>query len=125
MFDVGIAEQHAMTSAAGLALGGLHPVVAIYSTFLNRAFDQLLMDVALLKQPVTVVLDRAGVTGVDGASHNGVWDLSLLGIIPGSASRHRVTQTRCAKNWTRRFSSTTARRSYGSRRVLYPKLFRQ
>ncbi|NMM86337.1 1-deoxy-D-xylulose-5-phosphate synthase [Rhodococcus sp. SRB_17] len=83
MFDVGIAEQHAMTSAAGLALGGLHPVVAIYATFLNRAFDQLLMDVALLKQPVTVVLDRAGVTGVDGASHNGVWDLSLLGIIPG------------------------------------------
>ncbi|WP_028476618.1 1-deoxy-D-xylulose-5-phosphate synthase [Nocardia sp. CNY236] len=83
MFDVGIAEQHAMTSAAGLALGGMHPVVAIYSTFLNRAFDQLLMDVALLKQPVTVVLDRAGVTGSDGASHNGMWDLSVLGIVPG------------------------------------------
>ncbi|WP_280763478.1 1-deoxy-D-xylulose-5-phosphate synthase [Prescottella agglutinans] len=83
MFDVGIAEQHAVTSAAGLALGGMHPVVAIYSTFLNRAFDQLLMDVALLKQPVTIVLDRSGVTGVDGASHNGMWDLSLLGIIPG------------------------------------------
>jgi 1-deoxy-D-xylulose-5-phosphate synthase len=83
MFDVGIAEQHAMASAAGLALGGMHPVVAIYSTFLNRAFDQLLMDVALLKQPVTVVLDRAGITGPDGASHNGMWDLSLLGIIPG------------------------------------------
>ncbi|TQM31716.1 1-deoxy-D-xylulose-5-phosphate synthase [Nocardia bhagyanarayanae] len=83
MFDVGIAEQHAMASAAGLALGGLHPVVAIYSTFLNRAFDQLLMDVALLKQPVTVVLDRAGITGSDGASHNGMWDLSVLGIIPG------------------------------------------
>ncbi|MBF6212774.1 1-deoxy-D-xylulose-5-phosphate synthase [Nocardia puris] len=83
MFDVGIAEQHAMASAAGLALGGLHPVVAIYSTFLNRAFDQLLMDVALLKQPVTVVLDRAGITGTDGASHNGMWDLSVLGIIPG------------------------------------------
>ena len=82
-FDVGIAEQHAMTSAAGLALGGLHPVVAVYATFLNRAFDQLLMDVALLRQPVTVVLDRAGVTGPDGASHNGVWDLSLLGIVPG------------------------------------------
>ena len=94
MFDVGIAEQHAMTSAAGLALGGLHPVVAIYATFLNRAFDQLLMDVALLKQPVTIVLDRAGVTGVDGASHNGVWDLSLLGIIPGirvAAPRDAVT----------------------------------
>jgi 1-deoxy-D-xylulose-5-phosphate synthase len=83
MFDVGIAEQHAMASAAGLALGGMHPVVAIYSTFLNRAFDQLLMDVALLKQPVTVVLDRAGITGNDGASHNGMWDLSVLGIIPG------------------------------------------
>ncbi|MFC4602803.1 1-deoxy-D-xylulose-5-phosphate synthase [Rhodococcus kronopolitis] len=83
MFDVGIAEQHAMTSAAGLALGGLHPVVAVYSTFLNRAFDQLLMDVALLNQPVTLVLDRAGVTGADGASHNGVWDFSLLGIVPG------------------------------------------
>ncbi|MDJ0397175.1 1-deoxy-d-xylulose-5-phosphate synthase [Rhodococcus rhodochrous] len=82
-FDVGIAEQHAVTSAAGLALGGMHPVVAVYSTFLNRAFDQLLMDVALLKQPVTVVLDRAGVTGSDGASHNGMWDLSLLGIVPG------------------------------------------
>ncbi|WP_432421030.1 1-deoxy-D-xylulose-5-phosphate synthase [Nocardia cyriacigeorgica] len=83
MFDVGIAEQHAMASAAGLALGGLHPVVAIYSTFLNRAFDQLLMDVALLKQPVTLVLDRAGITGADGASHNGMWDLSVLGIVPG------------------------------------------
>lgn len=83
MFDVGIAEQHAMTSAAGLALGGLHPVVAIYSTFLNRAFDQLLMDVALLRQPVTLVLDRSGVTGPDGPSHHGMWDLSLLSLIPG------------------------------------------
>ncbi|MFC7450179.1 1-deoxy-D-xylulose-5-phosphate synthase [Rhodococcus daqingensis] len=83
MFDVGIAEQHALTSAAGLALGGLHPVVAVYSTFLNRAFDQLLMDVALLDQPVTIVLDRAGITGSDGASHNGMWDFSLLGIVPG------------------------------------------
>lgn len=82
-FDVGIAEQHAMTSAAGLALGGLHPVVAVYSTFLNRAFDQLLMDVALLKLGVTVVLDRAGITGPDGASHNGMWDLSLTSIVPG------------------------------------------
>ncbi|WP_459957765.1 1-deoxy-D-xylulose-5-phosphate synthase [Nocardia sp. IFM 10818] len=83
MFDVGIAEQHAVTSAAGMALGGLHPVVAIYSTFLNRAFDQLLMDVSLLKLPVTLVLDRAGITGDDGASHNGMWDLSVLGIVPG------------------------------------------
>jgi 1-deoxy-D-xylulose-5-phosphate synthase len=83
VFDVGIAEQHAMTSAAGLALGGLHPVVAVYATFLNRAFDQLLMDVALHKLPVTVVLDRAGVTGPDGASHNGMWDGSILQVIPG------------------------------------------
>jgi 1-deoxy-D-xylulose-5-phosphate synthase len=72
-----------MTSAAGLAMGGLHPVVAIYSTFLNRAFDQLLMDVALHRQPVTLVLDRAGVTGDDGASHNGMWDMSILSVVPG------------------------------------------
>jgi 1-deoxy-D-xylulose-5-phosphate synthase len=82
-YDVGIAEQHALTSAAGLAAGGLHPVVAIYATFLNRAFDQLLMDVALHRLPVTVVLDRAGVTGEDGPSHNGMWDLALLGMVPG------------------------------------------
>ncbi|SDL74583.1 1-deoxy-D-xylulose-5-phosphate synthase [Tessaracoccus oleiagri] len=82
-FDVGIAEQHAITSAAGLAKAGLHPVVAIYSTFLNRAFDQLLMDVALHRCGVTVVLDRAGVTGADGPSHNGMWDMTLTGIVPG------------------------------------------
>ena len=82
-FDVGIAEQHALTSAAGMAMAGLHPVVAVYSTFLNRAFDQLLMDVALHEQPVTVVLDRAGVTGTDGASHNGMWDMSILSVVPG------------------------------------------
>jgi 1-deoxy-D-xylulose-5-phosphate synthase len=83
LFDVGIAEQHAMTSAAGLAMGGMHPVVAIYSTFLNRAFDQIMMDVALHKLPVTMVLDRAGITGSDGPSHNGMWDLSILGVVPG------------------------------------------
>jgi 1-deoxy-D-xylulose-5-phosphate synthase len=83
VFDVGIAEQHAMTSAAGLAMGGLHPVVAIYSTFLNRAFDQVLMDVALHRLPVTIVLDRAGVTGPDGASHHGMWDGSILQVVPG------------------------------------------
>ena len=77
------AEQHAMTSAAGLAMGGLHPVLAIYSTFLNGAFDQIMMDMALHKLPVTVVLDRSGVTGSEGASHNGMWDLSMLGIVPG------------------------------------------
>jgi len=81
-FDVGIAEQHATTSAAGLAFTGLHPVVAIYSTFLNRAFDQLLLDVALHKAGVTFVLDRAGITGDDGPSHHGIWDLALTGIVP-------------------------------------------
>ena len=103
-FDVGIAEQHALTSAAGMAAAGLHPVVALYATFLNRAFDQLLMDVALHKAGVTIVLDRAGVTGEDGASHNGMWDLAMLGVVPGihlaaprderrlrSALRHAVT----------------------------------
>ncbi|MFM8212285.1 MAG: 1-deoxy-D-xylulose-5-phosphate synthase [Actinomycetes bacterium] len=82
IYDVGIAEQHATTAAAGMALGGLHPVVAIYATFLNRAFDQLLLDVALHKAGVTFVLDRAGITGDDGASHNGMWDLSILQVVP-------------------------------------------
>jgi 1-deoxy-D-xylulose-5-phosphate synthase len=80
--DVGIAEQHAVTSAAGLAFAGMHPVVAVYATFLNRAFDQVLLDVALHKAGVTFVLDRAGITGDDGASHNGIWDLAVTGIIP-------------------------------------------
>ncbi|MFC8083925.1 1-deoxy-D-xylulose-5-phosphate synthase [Streptomyces sp. NPDC057340] len=83
VWDVGIAEQHAAVSAAGLATGGLHPVVAVYATFLNRAFDQLLMDVALHRCGVTFVLDRAGVTGADGASHNGMWDMSVLQVVPG------------------------------------------
>ncbi|SNR54428.1 1-deoxy-D-xylulose-5-phosphate synthase [Haloechinothrix alba] len=85
VFDVGIAEQHAVTSASGLAMGGMHPVVAVYSTFLNRAFDQMLLDVGLHHQPVTFVLDRAGITGPDGPSHHGMWDLSLLGTVPGMA----------------------------------------
>ncbi|GAB3211826.1 1-deoxy-D-xylulose-5-phosphate synthase [Marinactinospora thermotolerans] len=82
VYDVGIAEQHAATSAAGLAMGGLHPVVAVYATFLNRCFDQVLMDVALHRQGVTFCLDRAGITGDDGASHNGMWDLSILQVVP-------------------------------------------
>jgi 1-deoxy-D-xylulose-5-phosphate synthase len=82
-FDVGIAEQHAVTCAAGLAMGGLHPVVCVYATFLSRAFDQVMMDVALHRLPVTFVLDRAGITGTDGASHHGMWDLSLLATVPG------------------------------------------
>ncbi len=93
-FDVGIAEQHAATSAAGMAFAGLHPVVAVYSTFLNRAFDQLIMDVALHNAGVTFVLDRAGVTGDDGASHNGIWDMALTGIVPRlSVSAPRDAQT--------------------------------
>jgi 1-deoxy-D-xylulose-5-phosphate synthase len=83
VYDVGIAEQHAATSAAGLALGGLHPVVAVYATFLNRAFDQVLLDVAMHKLPVTFVLDRAGITGPDGPSHYGIWDMSVFGAVPG------------------------------------------
>ncbi len=83
VIDVGIAEQHAVTSAAGLAYGGLHPVVALYATFLNRAFDQVLMDVALHRAGVTFVLDRAGITGPDGPSHHGMWDLALLQVVPG------------------------------------------
>ncbi len=83
VFDVGIAEQHAVTMAAGLSFAGLHPVVAVYATFLNRAFDQLLLDCALHKQGVTFVLDRAGITGTDGASHNGMWDMSVAAIVPG------------------------------------------
>ncbi len=83
VYDVGIAEQHAAVSAAGLATGGLHPVVAVYATFLNRAFDQVLMDVALHQCGVTFVLDRAGITGTDGASHNGMWDMSVLQVVPG------------------------------------------
>ncbi|WP_046469603.1 1-deoxy-D-xylulose-5-phosphate synthase [Allosalinactinospora lopnorensis] len=83
IYDVGIAEQHAATSATGLAMGGVHPVVAVYATFLNRCFDQVLMDAALHRQGVTFCLDRAGITGTDGPSHNGMWDLSILQVVPG------------------------------------------
>ncbi|MGW9626516.1 1-deoxy-D-xylulose-5-phosphate synthase [Microbacterium sp. NPDC055521] len=98
VYDVGIAEQHAVASAAGLAFGGLHPVVAIYATFMNRAFDQVLMDVALHRAGVTFVLDRAGVTGPDGPSHNGVWDLAMLQMVPGirvAAPRDAVRLSEC------------------------------
>ncbi|TCO59793.1 1-deoxy-D-xylulose-5-phosphate synthase [Actinocrispum wychmicini] len=95
--DVGMAEQHAVTSAAGMAMGGLHPVFCVYATFLNRAFDQVLMDVALHRLAMTFVLDRAGITGDDGSSHNGVWDLAVFQAIPGmriAAPRDRVTLNR-------------------------------
>ncbi|MFZ2515647.1 MAG: 1-deoxy-D-xylulose-5-phosphate synthase, partial [Candidatus Lutibacillus vidarii] len=100
VFDVGIAEQHAVTMAAGMAFAGLHPVVAVYATFLNRAFDQLLMDCALHEAGVTFILDRAGVTGNDGASHNGMWDLSLASVVPGlrlAAPRDGVTLRRALR----------------------------
>jgi len=83
VFDVGIAEQHAVTSAAGLAMNGMHPVVAVYSTFMNRAFDQTVLDVAMHRLPVTFVLDRAGITGPDGPSHYGIWDTSIFRVVPG------------------------------------------
>ncbi len=109
-FDVGIAEQHAATSAAGLAMGGLHPVVAVYATFLNRAFDQVLMDVALHRCGVTFVLDRSGVTGDDGASHNGMWDMSVLQVVPAPApGRPARRAPACASCSTRPSRSTTPR----------------
>src|SRR5690606_5849273 len=92
VLDVGIAEQYAVAGATGLAIGGRHPVVAVYSTFLNRAFDQLLFDVGLHRQPVTLVIDRAGITGPDGPSHHGMWDLAALRAVP----RMRVAAPRDA-----------------------------
>ncbi len=102
-YDVGIAEQHAATSAAGMAYAGLHPVVAVYATFVNRAFDQVLMDIALHRAGVTFVLDRAGITGDDGASHNGMWDMSMLSVdARACASPRRATRRRCARSSARR-----------------------
>ena len=114
--DVGIAEQHAVASASGLALGGMHPVVAMYSTFLGRAFDQLLLDVALLGQPVTFTLDRAGITGPDGPSHHGMWDLALAGIVPGL----RVAAPRDEPTLRRALREATAH-SEGPTLIRYPK----
>ena len=114
--DVGIAEQHAVASASGLALGGMHPVVAMYSTFLGRAFDQLLLDVALLGQPVTFTLDRAGITGPDGPSHHGMWDLALAGIVPGL----RVAAPHDEPTLRRALREATAH-SEGPTLVRYPK----
>lgn len=115
-FDVGIAEQHAVASASGLALGGMHPVVAMYSTFLGRAFDQLLLDVALLGQAVTFTLDRAGITGPDGPSHHGMWDLALAGIVP----RLRVAAPRDEPTLRRALREAVAY-SGGPTVVRYPK----
>ncbi|KTS09536.1 1-deoxy-D-xylulose-5-phosphate synthase [Microbacterium testaceum] len=104
VYDVGIAEQHAVASAAGLAFGGLHPVVAIYATFMNRAFDQVMMDVALHRAGVTFVLDRAGVTGPDGPSHHGIWDLAMLQLVPGI----RIAAPRDATRLREEFREATA-----------------
>lgn len=104
VYDVGIAEQHAVASAAGLAFGGVHPVVAIYATFMNRAFDQVMMDVALHKAGVTFVLDRAGVTGPDGPSHHGIWDLAMLQLVPGI----RIAAPRDAARLREEFREATA-----------------
>ena len=115
VFDVGIAEQHAVTSAAGMAMGGLHPVVCIYATFLNRAFDQVLMDVALHRLPVTFVLDRAGVTGPDGSSHNGMWDLvGARASCRACASPRRATRPGCVS------CSAKQCRTSGSHRAALP-----
>jgi len=115
-FDVGIAEQHAVTSAAGMAMAGLHPVVAIYATFLNRAFDQMLLDVGLHRMPVTFVLDRAGITGDDGPSHNGMWDLSILGVVP----RMRVAAPRDAQTLRTALREAIAQET-GPTAVRFPK----
>ena len=117
IFDVGIAEQHAATMAAGLAFTGLHPVVAIYATFLNRAFDQVLMDCALHRAGVTFVLDRSGVTGPDGASHHGMWDLTIAGVVPGCTSPPRATASRCRWPCVRPQTSMTRPRSSASPRA--------
>lgn len=117
VYDVGIAEQHAAVSAAGLAAGGLHPVVAVYATFLNRAFDQVLMDVALHDCGVTFVLDRAGVTGTDGASHNGMWDMSILQVVPNLRIAAPATPTRSAPSSARPSPWRTPRPSCGTPRA--------
>ncbi|GAB4000128.1 hypothetical protein GCM10029992_31080 [Glycomyces albus] len=104
VFDVGIAEQHAVTSAAGLAMNGLHPVVAVYSTFMNRAFDQTVLDVAMHRLPVTFVLDRAGITGPDGPSHYGIWDTSIFRVVPGM----RIAAPRDAATLRQEFAEALA-----------------
>ncbi|BDZ63123.1 hypothetical protein GCM10025877_00610 [Agromyces mangrovi Wang et al. 2018] len=116
VLDVGIAEQHAVASAAGLSFGGMHPVVAVYATFMNRAFDQVLMDVALHRAGVTFVLDRAGVTGPDGPSHHGVWDLAILQVVPGIRLAAPATRSGSRKSCTRPCRCRMPRRCCASRR---------
>ena len=115
-FDVGIAEAHAVISAAGMAMAGRHPVVALYATFAGRAFDQSLMDVGLHRLPVTMVLDRAGITGPDGPSHHGMWDLAMFGIVPGM----RVAAPRDAQTLVEELDEAVAT-STGPTVLRYPK----
>ena len=116
-FDVGIAEQHAVTAAAGMAMGGLRPVVALYSTFLSRAWDQVVYDVALHRLPVVFCLDRAGITGDDGPSHHGVYDMALLSKVPGM----RVLAPSCVEDLQQMLHDAMALSSSGPVVIRYPK----
>jgi len=116
-FDVGIAEQHAVTGAAGMAMGGLRPVVAIYSTFLNRAWDQVVYDVALHRLPVIFCLDRAGITGPDGASHHGVYDMAMLAKVPGM----RVLAPSSAQELAQMLHDATSLVESGPIAIRYPR----
>ncbi|MEK7292581.1 MAG: 1-deoxy-D-xylulose-5-phosphate synthase [Actinomycetota bacterium] len=116
-FDVGIAEQHAVTAAAGMAMGGLRPVVALYSTFLNRAWDQVVFDVALHHLPVVFCLDRAGITGDDGPSHHGIYDMALLSKVPGM----RVLAPSSAQELQQMLGDSIALADSGPVAIRYPK----
>ena len=115
--DVGIAEQHAVTAAAGMAMGGMRPVVALYSTFLNRAWDQVVYDVALHRLPVVFCLDRAGITGDDGPSHNGIFDMALLSKVPGM----RLFAPSSAQDLTKMLEDAIALTDSGPVAIRYPK----
>lgn len=116
-FDVGIAEQHCVTGAAGMAMGGLRPIVALYSTFLSRAWDQVVYDVALHRLPVIFCLDRAGITGDDGPSHHGIYDMALLCKVPGM----RVLAPSSAQELQQMLSDATKLTDSGPVAIRYPK----
>lgn len=124
-FDVGIAEQHAVASAAGMAMAGLHPVIALYGTFLNRALDQVLMDLALHRLGATLVLDRSGVTGDDGPSHNGLWDLAMLQAVPGLRIAAPAMRARCGSSCGGPSRSPTRRRSCATREARWARRSRR
>ena len=116
-FDVGIAEQHAVTAAAGMAMGGMRPVVALYSTFLNRAWDQVVYDVAMHRLPVIFCLDRSGITGDDGPSHHGVYDMALLSKVPGM----RVLAPSSTQDLQQMLSDAISLADTGPVAIRYPK----